>query len=196
MAHDGEEEEHFQPVDEDEDGEEDVEAGEGEIGESPQKGVGEEGDRVESIREIDLHEQTGIAEMKETGIFLGRLEEAKRLSELADYFGAGWGRLSALPEAEEVRLPGAPVRHGFVGEPIREAGLAEARRRRVGAEMRSWLSLGWWVTVTGINEGEVARLEEWLQECDLSERDVAGLDFRISRLGQGFAWPEGKWVLS
>ena len=153
------------------------------------------GDRVESIREIDLHEQTGIAEMKETGIFLGRLEEAKRLSELADYFGAGWGKLSALPEAEEERLPGAPVRHGFVGEPIREAGLAEARRRRVGAEMRSWLSLGWRVMVTGINEGEVARLEEWLQECDLSERDVAGLDFRISRLGQGFAWPEGKWVV-
>ena len=44
MAHDGEEEEHFQPVDEDENGEEDVEAGEGEIGESPQKGVSEEGD--------------------------------------------------------------------------------------------------------------------------------------------------------
>jgi len=153
------------------------------------------GDQVESIREIDLHEQTGIAEMKETGVFLGRLEEAKRLSELADYFGAGWGKLSALPEAEEERLPGVPVRHGFVGEPIREAGLAEARRRRVGAEMRSWLSLGWRVTVTGINEGEVARLEEWLQECDLSERDVAGLDFRISRLGQGFAWPEGKWVV-
>ena len=44
MAHDGEEEEHFQPVDEDEDGEEDVEAGEGEIGESPQEGVSEERD--------------------------------------------------------------------------------------------------------------------------------------------------------
>ena len=42
VAHDGEEEEHFQPVDEDEDGEEDVEAGQGKIGELPEQGVGEE----------------------------------------------------------------------------------------------------------------------------------------------------------
>ncbi|NBU68272.1 MAG: hypothetical protein EBS49_01360 [Verrucomicrobia bacterium] len=153
------------------------------------------GDRLESIREIDLHEQTGIAERKETGLFFGRLEEVKRTSGLVDYLGAGWGKLTALTESEEERLIGTPVRHGFVGEPIREAGLAEARRRRVGAEMRSWLSLGWSVTVTGVNEGEVARLQEWLRECDLGERDVAGLDFRISRLGQGFAWPEGKKVV-
>ena len=153
------------------------------------------GDRVESIREIDLHEQTGIAEMEETGIFLGRLEEGARRSGLADYLGAGWGKLTAMPEGTEERLPGAPVRHGFIGEPIREAGLAEARRRRVGAEIRSWLSLGWSVKVAGMNEGEVARLQDWLRECDLAEKDVARVDFLISRLGQGFAWPEGKWVV-
>ncbi|NBR45532.1 MAG: transcription-repair coupling factor [Verrucomicrobia bacterium] len=153
------------------------------------------GNRLDSIREIDLHEQTGIAEREETGLFFGRLEEAKRTSGLVDYLGAGWGKLTALTESEEERLIGTPVRHGFVGEPIREAGLAEARRRRVGAEVRSWLSLGWSVTVTGLHEGEVARLQEWLRECDLGEKDVAGLDFRISRLGQGFAWPEGKRVV-
>jgi transcription-repair coupling factor (superfamily II helicase) len=153
------------------------------------------GDRLESIREIDLNEQTGIAELRSTEVFLGRLEGIPRKSKLPDYLGFGWGKLSALPEGEEPRLEGNPIRHGFVGEPIREAGLAEARRRRVGAEIRSWLSRGWRVTVTGINEGESDRLQEWLLECDLGPAEVGRLDFRISHLGQGFAWPDGKWVV-
>jgi len=153
------------------------------------------GDRLESIREIDLNEQTGIAELRSAEFFLGRLEGIPRKSKLPEYLGSGWGKLSALPEGEEPRLEGNPIRHGFVGEPIREAGLAEARRRRVGSEIRSWLSRGWKVTVTGVNEGESDRLQEWLPECDLSPAEVGRLDFRISHLGQGFAWPDGKWVV-
>ena len=42
VAHDGEEKDHLQAVDENEDGEEDVEAGQGKIGELPEQGVGEE----------------------------------------------------------------------------------------------------------------------------------------------------------
>ena len=153
------------------------------------------GNRVESIREIDLHEQTGIAELKNAAIFCRQLREASPTAAWSDYLGPGWSRLSALTEGEESRLEGTPIRHGFIGEPVREAGLAEARRRRVGAEIRSWLSRGWQVTVTGVNEGESDRLEEWLQECDLGPAEVGRLDFRISRLGQGFAWPEGKRVV-
>lgn len=44
MAHDGEEEEHLQAVDEYEDGEEDIKAGEGEVGQSTEKSVGKERD--------------------------------------------------------------------------------------------------------------------------------------------------------
>ena len=42
MAHDGEEKEHLQAVDEDEDGEKDIEAGQGKVGELPKQGVSEE----------------------------------------------------------------------------------------------------------------------------------------------------------
>ena len=153
------------------------------------------GNRVESIREIDLHEQTGIGELKFTTVFMGQPGEAPRTADWPDYLGPGWGRLSTLVAGEEPRLEGSPLRHGFMGEPIREAGLAEARRRRVGAEIRSWLSRQWQVTVTGINEGESARLADWLEECELSHEDLARVDFKISRLGQGFAWPEGKRVV-
>ena len=41
MAHDGEEEKHFEDVDQDEDGEEDIETGEGEVGEVAEEGVGQ-----------------------------------------------------------------------------------------------------------------------------------------------------------
>ena len=99
------------------------------------------GDQLESIREIDLNEQTGIAELRSTEVFLGRLAGAPRSSSLSEYLGPGWGKLSTLSDGEEPRLEGNPIRHGFIGEPIREAGLAEARRRRVGAGIRSWLSL-------------------------------------------------------
>jgi transcription-repair coupling factor (superfamily II helicase) len=153
------------------------------------------GDRVESIREIDLHEQTGMGELSSTALFFGQLGEAPKTAGWRDYLGEGWGRLSALADGEEPRLEGSPIRHGFVGEPIREAGLAEARRLRVGAEIRSWLARGWAVTVAGANEGESDRLEEWLHECELSPEEIGRIAFRISRLGQGFAWPEGQWVV-
>jgi len=153
------------------------------------------GDRVESIREIDLHEQTGMGELSSTALFFGQLGEAPKTAGWPDYLGEGWGRLSALADGEEPRLEGSPIRHGFVGEPIREAGLAEARRLRVGAEIRSWLARGWAVTVAGANEGESDRLEEWLHECELSPEEIGRIAFRISRLGQGFAWPEGQWVV-
>jgi hypothetical protein len=39
VAHDGKEKEHFEGVDEDEDGEKDIEAGEGELGEAAEEGV-------------------------------------------------------------------------------------------------------------------------------------------------------------
>ena len=153
------------------------------------------GDRVESIREIDLHEQTGMAELNSAPLFIGQLGEAPPTAGWPDYLGTGWGRLSGLASGEEPRLEGSPIRHGFVGEPIRDNGLAEARRRRVGAEIRSWISRDWKVTVAGANEGESDRLEEWLHECELSPEEVGRISFRISRLGQGFAWPEGKWVV-
>jgi len=153
------------------------------------------GNRVVSVREIDLHEQTGIGELPSATLLVGAVIAHDPPATLSDYLGPGWGRLSALADGEEPRLESAAIRHGFIGEPIREAGLAEARRRRVGAEIRSWLGRGWKVTVTGVNEGESDRLQEWLPECDLSHAEVGRLDFRISQLGQGFAWPDGKWVV-
>ena len=32
-------------------------------------------------------------------------------------------------------------------------------------------------------------------ECDLSEAEIAKLEFVISGLGRGVAWPEAKWVI-
>ena len=153
------------------------------------------GDYLESMREIDLHEQTGVADLRETVLFLGQPEETEREDTLSDFLGVGWGRLSVADQGDDQKIDVAPVSHGFRNDPIREHGLAEARQRRVGSEIRSWMAQGWRVTVTGINEGEVDRLAEWFYECGLAAREVGQLDFRISRLVHGFAWPEGKWVV-
>jgi transcription-repair coupling factor (superfamily II helicase) len=153
------------------------------------------GNRVVSVREIDLNEQTGIGELPSTSLFVGARGSGAQTAVWSDYLGPDWGRLSALADEEGPKLGSVAVRHGFAGEPIREAGLAEARRRRVGAEFRSWLGQGWKVMVTGVNEAESDRLEEWLGECDLGREEMAQFDFRISRLGQGFVWPDGKRVV-
>ena len=153
------------------------------------------GDRLESMREIDLHEQIGIADLHETVLFLGQAGEVKKEATFEEFLGKGWGRLFAADHGEYPKPPVAPVSHGFRGDPTREAGMGEARQQRVGSEIRSWIARGWRVTLTGINDGEVDRLAEWLCECGLAAREVAQLDFRISRLAHGFAWPQGNWVV-
>ena len=153
------------------------------------------GDCVESIREIDLHEQTGVGEREETWIFRGQAEKLVGTASFSDYLGAGWVTLNCNEDGERGDEEGIFTGHGFSGEPIREAGLAEARRRRVGAEIRAWLARNWRVILSGINEGEAMRLRDWLVECDLSKEERAKLELVISGLGQGFAWPEGRWVI-
>ena len=98
------------------------------------------GDRIESIRQIDLHEQVGVGEVGEVTIFRGQVKDLPCRSELWDYLGADWGKL-CCGESEEGEELGNPfTRHGLSSEPVREAGLAEARRRRVGSEVKAWLA--------------------------------------------------------
>ena len=153
------------------------------------------GDRIESIRQIDLHEQVGVGEVGEVTIFRGQVKDLPCRSELWDYLGADWGKL-CCGESEEGEELGNPfTRHGLSSDPVREAGLAEARRRRVGSEVKAWLARGWRVILSGINAGEAERLEEWLAECELTEEEISRLEFVISGLGRGVAWPEGMWVI-
>ncbi|NBQ56378.1 MAG: hypothetical protein EBU36_07015, partial [Verrucomicrobia bacterium] len=153
------------------------------------------GDRIESIRNFDLHEQIGIGEVPSTTIFLGRPGDMTREGSLMNYLQGKWGKLVCSAEAEGEPRPGFAVSHGFSGEPIRESGLAEARRRRVGSEVRAWLARGWRVVMTGVNEGEAARLEEWLAECDVSPEEIKRIEFVLSGLSRGFACPEREWVI-
>ena len=153
------------------------------------------GDRVESIREIDLHEQVGVGEVGQVTLFRGQAKDIVCGSEITDYLGRGWGRLLCGEDAQGESLENIFSRHGLAGEPLREAGLIEARRRRVGAEIQAWLVRGWRVILSGINSGEADRLKEWLAECDLSHEKIEKLEFVISGLGRGVAWPEEKWVI-
>ena len=153
------------------------------------------GDRIESIRNFDLHEQIGIGEIPSTSILLSRIGEMPRNGSLENYLQGSWGRLVCSGTADEGPGPVFAVSHGFGGEPIREAGLAEARRRRVGSEVRAWLARGWRVVMTGVNEGEAGRLEEWLEECDVPPAEVGKIDFVLSSLSRGFACPEKEWVV-
>ena len=153
------------------------------------------GDRVESIRQIDIHEQVGVGEVGEVTLFYGQANELPCQSNFQDYLGSGWGKLACSEVGEGERLENCFTRHGLASEPVREAGLAEARRRRVGSEVRAWLMRGWRVILSGINQGESERLGEWMGECDLSEAEIAKLEFVISGLGRGVAWPEAKWVI-
>ena len=153
------------------------------------------GDRIESIRHFDLHEQVGIGEITSASIFLSRPGDMPREGFLNQYLKGPWGKILST-EGEEVEpKKGFAVSHGFTGEPVREAGLMEARRRRVGSEVRAWLARGWRVVMTGVNEGEAARLEEWLVECDVSPAEIQRIEFVLSGLSRGFACPEKEWVI-
>ena len=153
------------------------------------------GDRIESIRNFDLHEQVGIGEIPSTTVFQGRPMEIKREGSLEDYLQGSWGRVVCSQADEGQQGFSFGVSHGFSGEPIREAGLAEARRRRVGSEVRAWLARGWRVVMTGVNEGEAERLEEWLAECEVTPEEIRRIEFVLSGLSRGFACPEKHWVI-
>ena len=153
------------------------------------------GDRIESIRNFDLHEQVGIGEISSTSLLLGRPIDMLREGSLYDYLEGSWGKMLCSHEGENEPSPVFGVSHGFTGEPLREAGLVEARRRRVGSEVRAWLARGWRVVMTGVNEGEAARLEEWLAECDIPPGEVDKIEFVISGLARGFACPKESWVV-
>ena len=153
------------------------------------------GERIESIREIDLHEQIGTGEVGEAGIFRGKAQGLACQTSLAEFLGGDWGRLICGGEGEGEILEGLFVRHGFTEQPVRDPSLADARRRKVGAGIRSWLGQGWRVIVSGINPGEIDRLEEWLKECDLVSGEIRKLEFVVSGLGRGFACPAGRWIV-
>lgn len=153
------------------------------------------GNRIESIRHFDLHEQVGVGERSTTTLFLGRLGELEKEGSLTDYLPGSWGRWHCVGESLPDGPPPLAVSHGFAGDPIREAGLAEARRRRVGSEVRAWLARGWRVLMTGVNEGEASRLEEWLVECDVPPEEIRRIEFVLSSLSRGFACPSGQWVI-
>ena len=153
------------------------------------------GDRIESIRNFDLHEQVGIGEVESTTLFLGQPGEMPRERALGEYLQGTWGKIITTGGGEETSAKSFAVSHGFTGEPIREAGLAEARRRRMGSEVRAWLARGWRVVMTGVNEGEAARLEEWMAECDVPPEEIQKIEFVLTGLSRGFACPERKWVI-
>ena len=153
------------------------------------------GNQIESIRNFDLHEQVGIGEIESTTLFLGQPGEMSREGSLGEYLQGIWGKIIRTEGGEETSGKSFAVRHGFTGEPIREAGLAEARRRRVGSEVRAWLARGWRVVMTGVNEGEAARLEEWMAECDVPPEEIQKIEFVLTGLSRGFACPERKWVI-
>lgn len=46
---------------------------------------------MESIREIDLHEQVGIGEVGQVTLFRGQAKDIVCGSEITDYLGRGWG---------------------------------------------------------------------------------------------------------
>ena len=153
------------------------------------------GNRIESIRNFDLNEQVGIGEVASTTLFLGQPGEMPREGSLDQYLQGTWGKITRTDCGEEPSGKSFAVSHGFTGEPIRESGLAEARRRRVGSEVRAWLARNWRVVVTGVNEGEAARLEEWMAECDVPAREIQKIEFVLSGLSRGFACPEKRWVI-
>ena len=153
------------------------------------------GDRVESIRPFELHEQVGIGEVTATKLYLGRIGEMSLEGSLEDYLTGKWGRWMCTPEVQGNEKGSFLVSHGFAADPVREPGLAEARRRRVGSEVRAWLARGWRVIMTGINEGEAGRLEEWLKECDVPGEEIKRIEFVLSGLSRGFACPDQMWVI-
>ena len=120
------------------------------------------GDRVESIRQIDIHEQVGVGEVGEVTLFCGQANELPCRSDFQDYLGSGWGTLTCSETGEGERLENCFTRHGLASEPVREAGLAEVRAAEGAAAAGArGLSEPWIWRIRMVNASGMSRVSRF-----------------------------------
>jgi transcription-repair coupling factor (superfamily II helicase) len=158
--------------------------------------------KIDSIREFDLDDQTSIQTLDRCEILIG--ETDRSTVSLRDYIRKGDLTIGIELEAGEPDVSitsGARAGQGIedyrtaffeTGFQGFEAGdflIEETKRERALEQVRNWIREGWRLFAICHNEGEVERLRDVLSD---NEVDVDRIQFLIGSLTHGFLFPCAK----
>jgi transcription-repair coupling factor (superfamily II helicase) len=158
--------------------------------------------KIDSIREFDLDDQTSIQTLDRCEILIG--ETDRSTVSLRDYIRKGDLTIGIELEAGELDVSitsGAKAGEGIedyrtaffeTGFQGFEAGdflIEETKRERALEQVRNWIGEGWRLFAICHNEGEVERLRDVLSD---NQVDVDRIQFLIGSLTHGFFFPCAK----
>ncbi|HEV3211386.1 MAG TPA: transcription-repair coupling factor [Chthoniobacterales bacterium] len=158
--------------------------------------------KIDSIREFDLDDQTSIQTLDRCEILIG--ETDRSTVSLRDYIRKG--DLTIGIELEAGELDVSITSGARAGEGIEDYGTAffetgfqgfeagdflieETKRERALEQVRNWIGEGWRLFAICHNEGEVERLRDVLSD---NQVDVDRIQFLIGSLTHGFFFPCAK----
>lgn len=153
------------------------------------------GGEIDGIRAFDPVEQQAVARLEEAEIQLALPGGGGGGARLGDYL-PGALRLETAVAAEDAGL--VFLEHGFLQGLTSDPVLRENRNKLLVEHLEDWLEDGWKVWISCNNEGEQQRLRELLTGMTAEAQgwlQGGGLQFVLSPLLRGFAWPEGRMAL-
>jgi transcription-repair coupling factor (superfamily II helicase) len=157
------------------------------------------GEKIESIREFDLDDQTSIRTLDRCELLLGDTEHSS--AALRDYMRKGdlvIGIESEALEADIYVTAGTRVgggiedyetaffETGFHGFEAGDFLVEETKRERALEQVRRWIVEDWNLFAICHNEGEIERLRDIFRD---NEVDVDSIQFLTGSLTQGFICP-------
>ncbi len=131
--------------------------------------------KIDSIREFDLDDQTSIQTLDRCEILIG--ETDRSTVSLRDYIRKGDLTIGIELEAGEMDVS------------ITSGARAGTKRERALEQVCNWIREGWRLFAICHNEGEVERLRDVLSD---NEVDVDRIQFLIGSLTHGFFFPCAK----
>ena len=156
-------------------------------------------EKIESIREFDLDDQTSIRTLDRCELLAGETED--RAAGLREYMCKGdllIGIESDDTEADVCITSGARAEAGvenyetaffetgFQGFEAGDFLVEETKREKALGQVRDWIAEGWRLFAICHNEGEVERLRDIFHD---NEVDVGKIEFLIGSLTHGFVFP-------
>jgi transcription-repair coupling factor (superfamily II helicase) len=163
------------------------------------------GEKIDSIREFDLDDQTSIRTLDRCELLAGETEHSA--VSLRDYMRKGdlvIGIESEVLELDVLITSGARaiegIEHyetaffetGFQGFEAGDFLVEETKRERALEQVRHWIEEGWKLFAICHNEGEVERLRDVFRD---NEVDIGRIQFLIGSLTHGFVFPGSKLVV-
>ena len=161
--------------------------------------------KIDSIREFDLDDQTSIHTLDRCEILIGesdhstvRLREYVRKGDLVigielDAREADVCITSSAKAGEGIEdYTTAFFETGFQGFEAGDFLIEETKRERALTQVRTWIEEGWQLFAICHNDGEVERLRDVFRD---NEVDVDDIQFLIGSLTHGFFYPDAKFAV-